>query len=234
MHTTSSHVGIFEPLENRRMFSTSFYSGMLFVNGTESADQITVQDTYRSVNINGRFYLDRYLRVTETTGTSTQSREFRAADVSFISINGFGGNDTISAGAGHDTVNGGSGRDYVYGDMSNLGEVGIAQLGTPGNDVINGNGGGDYLYGNDGGDVLRGGAGDDVLQGDAGMDSMFGEAGNDTIFAKDGTGYETVDGGDGTDTAEIDDFLRRITSGPLAGGSIRIRDNVFSVEAVTA
>jgi Ca2+-binding RTX toxin-like protein len=116
------------------------------------------------------------------------------ANTSSIQVFGQGGNDTISldeangprpaaqlfGGAGNDTITGGSGADQLFGGA--------------GNDILNGKGGDDLLFG---------GAGNDVLTGGAGNDQVFGEAGNDRMIWNPGDGSDLFEGGDGTDTAEV-------------------------------
>ncbi|GLK65425.1 Hint domain-containing protein [Paracoccus kondratievae] len=128
-------------------------------------------------------------------------------------IQGFGGNDSILAGAGNDTVyagdgadsvNGGDGDDliYAYGDTINGSDDGAADHidGGAGNDTIYGGGGADTLSGGDGNDLVHGGDGDDALLGgaDNGNDTLYGEAGNDVLSGEGGNDF--LDGGEGNDT----------------------------------
>jgi Ca2+-binding RTX toxin-like protein len=232
-----------ESLEVRRMFNTGFDFGVLEVQGTDAADQITLNETLHITQTSSGFYrTDHFVRVTETTGQTTRTTEVPLNEVRFIYIEAHDGNDTITnqtdLGAsvfgqgGNDTITGGGGRDYLYGDATFIDGFGYVDF-NPGGDLIRGGGGDDYIEGNAGDDTLYGGASNDTIVGGAGVDEMYGETGNDTLRAKDGNGFETVDGGEGNDTAEIDDFLKRITTGPLAGLSFRIRDNVFGVETIT-
>jgi Ca2+-binding RTX toxin-like protein len=116
------------------------------------------------------------------------------ANTGLIQVFGQGGNDTISldeangalpaanlfGGAGNDVLTGGSGADELFGGA--------------GNDILNGKGGDDLLFG---------GAGNDVLTGGTGNDQVFGEAGNDRMIWNPGDGSDLFEGGDGTDTAEV-------------------------------
>src|SRR6266436_1784481 len=116
------------------------------------------------------------------------------ANTSTIQVFGQGGNDTISldesngalpaaqlfGGAGNDTLTGGSGGDLLFGQA--------------GNDILLGKGGNDQLFGGAGNDTLTGGDGDD---------QMFGEAGNDRMIWNPGDDNDLMEGGDGTDTAEV-------------------------------
>jgi uncharacterized delta-60 repeat protein len=77
----------------------------------------------------------------------------------------------------------------------------VAQIGSVGNDVMNGTGGDD---------TLDGGLGNDLVSGLAGGDSLLGGSGNDTIVG--GTGADWLDGGDGNDVyvyneGDGDDFI---------------------------
>ncbi len=116
------------------------------------------------------------------------------ANTGLIQAFGQGGNDTISlneandalpaanlfGGAGNDVLTGGSGNDQLFGQ--------------DGNDTLLGKGGNDFLFGGAGNDVLTGGDGDD---------QVFGEAGNDRMIWNPGDDNDLFEGGDGTDTAEV-------------------------------
>ncbi|HUR89188.1 MAG TPA: DUF4214 domain-containing protein [Ramlibacter sp.] len=98
--------------------------------------------------------------------------------------------------------------------------AGIAMYGMGGNDVIDSAGGGSILYGGDGNDSLHGLPGSDQLFGGAGNDTvegfngnvLYGEDGNDTVFL---TGLQqatiTIYGGNGDD--------RVFGSGYIDGGA---------------
>ena len=105
------------------------------------------------------------------------------ADGDVDTIFGYGGNDSIDAGADTDLVYGGTGNDTV--------------LGGGGNDTILGEDGADSLFGNDGNDSISGGDGADYVDGDEGSDSLSGDAGNDTLVGDDGN--DTLSGGTGDD-----------------------------------
>lgn len=116
------------------------------------------------------------------------------ANTALIQVFGQGGNDTIAldesngalpaaqlfGGAGNDTLTGGSGADQLFGGAGN-----------------------DTLLGKGGNDLLFGGAGNDTLIGGTGDDQVFGEAGNDRMIWNPGDGSDLFEGGDGTDTAEV-------------------------------
>jgi hypothetical protein len=69
--------------------------------------------------------------------------------------------------------------------------------GTPGVDVIHGLGGNDVIRGFGGADVLYGGAGSDELRGGPGADTLYGGIGSDVLFG--GGGADVIHGGDGRD-----------------------------------
>ena len=143
---------------------------------------------------------------------------------------GEAGNDTMSGGIEADTFVGGAGvdtvvysssrnlvlridgmpdsggvdeddrvdeNDQIMGDVENL-------IGGSGNDLIEGNPSNNSLVGGDGNDTIYAGDGNDTLEGGLGHDHLFGQGGNDLLLARDIT-HDTLDGGDGFDTAVIDD-----------------------------
>jgi Ca2+-binding RTX toxin-like protein len=111
-----------------------------------------------------------------------------------IQVFGQGGNDTISlneasgampksnlfGGAGNDTLTGGSGNDMIFGQA--------------GNDTLLGKGGFDLLFGGSENDTLTGGDADDQI---------FGESGNDRMVWNPGDDTDLNEGGDGSDTTEV-------------------------------
>lgn len=112
-------------------------------------------------------------------------------------INAYGGDDSIVAKAGNDTIYGGDGDDTI-------------DAGS-GNDSVFGGSGGDFLFGDEGDDTLRGeggydvmvgGDGNDVLIGDHdSFDDFYGGAGDDSIYAGDADD-DWAWGGDGADYME--------------------------------
>jgi Ca2+-binding RTX toxin-like protein len=129
----------------------------LFVNGTDFADLITVN------RVGSNIVVER------DDGTVTFARTFDAADVQFLSINGYDGDDNIvNATDLPSTIHGGNGFDTIWG-------------GT-GPDRIRGLGGNDSLRGGDGDDVILGDNGDDTLHGGDGTDTLTGAAGIDALL----------------------------------------------------
>jgi Ca2+-binding RTX toxin-like protein len=116
------------------------------------------------------------------------------ANTSLVQAFGLGGNDNISlneangalpaadlfGGAGNDALTGGSGADLIFGQS--------------GNDTLLGKGGVDFLFG---------GSDNNTLTGGDGNDQMFGESGNDRFIWNPGDDSDLIEGGDGTDTVEV-------------------------------
>ena len=116
------------------------------------------------------------------------------ANTSLIQVFGQGGNDTIAlsevngalpaanlfGGAGNDVLTGGSGNDQLFGQAGN-----------------------DTLLGKGGNDLLFGGADNDTLTGGDADDQVFGQAGNDRMIWNPGDDTDLNEGGDGTDTVEV-------------------------------
>jgi predicted extracellular nuclease len=116
-------------------------------------------------------------------------------------IDGEGGDDTITGGNMVDLLYGGIGNDKIFGrggDDSLLGGEGNDEIiGGDGNDYILGQNGNDILNGDDGTDSIFGGEGKDIISGGRDNDSLYGEAGDDIIHA--GFGDDFLAGGDGND-----------------------------------
>jgi Ca2+-binding RTX toxin-like protein len=160
----------------------TFSSGILttFGDSLDNALQIS-RNAAGQILINGG-------AVSVVGGTAT------VANTSLIQVFGQAGDDTITlneangalpranlfGGAGNDTITGGSGADILFGQA--------------GNDTLLGKGGADSLFGGADNDTLTGGDGDD---------QMFGEAGNDRMIWNPGDDNDLMEGGAGTDTAEV-------------------------------
>ena len=111
-------------------------------------------------------------------------------------ITGSGGNDTIQGGGGADELSGANGKDKVFGGA--------------GNDYLLGGAQNDYLTGEAGNDTMSGAGGNDRLPDGLGKDHFLGGAGNDVFISRDVInnathGPDTVSGGAGTDSAQIDE-----------------------------
>ena len=88
--------------------------------------------------------------------------------------------------------------DNVMSDVENV-------IGGAGDDLITGSAKRDILRGGGGDDTLIGNDGDDLLVGGEGADVIKGGLGDDTIMAIDLDSTDSVDGGDGFDSAAYDE-----------------------------
>ena len=93
-----------------------------------------------------------------------------------LTVNGLGGNDTITGSAGL---------------------AGLIKL------ALGGGAGNDQIVGGDGDDLLNGDAGHDILVGFRGNDTMSGGAGNDRMVWNNGDGSDRMEGGQGYDTIVV-------------------------------
>ena len=166
----------------RAATTASFSGGVLTIFGDAANNTTTVsRDAAGKLLVNGG-------AVAVTGGTPT------VVNTTLIQVFGQAGNDTISlneangalpranlsGGAGNDTLTGGSGGDQLFGQG--------------GNDTLLGRGGFDILTGGDENDILTGGDADDQAFGQGGSDRMVWNPGDDT---------DLNEGGNGTDTVEV-------------------------------
>jgi Ca2+-binding RTX toxin-like protein len=115
---------------------------------------------------------------------------FGAGAPTSVALNLFG------MGGAADQLTGSSGDDLIYGK-------GTLQ-GGGGNDGLKGGG---TLDGGSGNDSLTGTGGNETMIGGPGADVISAKGGNDTIYARDGVKDTKIDGGPGTDSAQIDTGL---------------------------
>ena len=162
--------------------TATFSAGTLTVFGDSLNNTITVsRNAAGKILVNGG-------AVSVAGGTPT------VANTTLIQVFGQGGNDTITlsevngalpaanlfGGAGNDVLTGGSGGDQLFGQA--------------GNDTLLGKGGFDLLFGGTENDTLTGGDADD---------QAFGQGGNDRMIWNPGDDTDLNEGGDGTDTVEV-------------------------------
>src|SRR4051794_15129288 len=162
--------------------TASFSAGVLSVFGDNLNNNITVsRNAAGQILVNGG-------AVTVVGGTAT------VANTSLVQVFGQGGDDALAlselngalpkanlfGGAGNDVLTGGSATDLLFGQT--------------GNDTLLGKGGNDQLFGGADNDTLTGGDGDD---------QVFGESGNDRMIWNPGEDTDLNEGGDGTDTVEV-------------------------------
>jgi Ca2+-binding RTX toxin-like protein len=126
-------------------------------------------------------------------------------------LNGGGGNDVLIGGGGIDTISGGSGNDGIDGGAGN-----DILYGGDGDDVVNGGLNNDRMYGEAGADEMNGSDGNDFLDGGADSDRVIGGNGDDTLYFRAGQGFDTLEGGSGSDTLTLDLTTADLTSGVRA------------------
>src|SRR6185295_13208001 len=165
------------------MSTGTFTAGELDINGDIASDDIVI-----SRNAAGAILVDDAGAVAVSGGTPT------VANTALINAFGRDGDDRITlneadgalpaahlfGGDGNDSLIGGSGGDQLFGE--------------DGNDTLLGRGGFDLLFGGAGNDTLTGGDADD---------QMFGQGGNDRMIWNPGDDSDLMEGGAGTDTAEV-------------------------------
>jgi Ca2+-binding RTX toxin-like protein len=162
--------------------TATFSNDTLTVNGDALNNNLTVsRDAAGRILVNGG-------AVAVIGGTPT------VANTALIQVFAQGGDDIVTlsenngalpkanlfGGAGNDVLTGGSGADQLFGQA--------------GNDTLLGKGGTDLLFGGSENDTLTGGDGDD---------QVFGQSGNDRMIWNPGEDTDLNEGGDGTDTVEV-------------------------------
>jgi Ca2+-binding RTX toxin-like protein len=163
--------------------SIAIVNRVLTATGTGNDDTITIK---------------RVLTDDVTVKVGSLSKTFDMDDFDGVLLQGLGGNDFIEvtdevrAGtlSRKVTLQGGTGDDWLYG--------------SDGDEVIRGGDGVDTLWGLPGDDALFGDAGNDTEYGGTGADFMDGGDNDDFLDAGDGESGDTVLGGNGNDTADID------------------------------
>jgi Ca2+-binding RTX toxin-like protein len=212
-----------EPLEVRRLLAASVVDGVLYVDGTDAGEQITVRSTVSEDGATAEL----------AVAVGGEQAAFVATDVHRIVVRAGDGDDTVQVAVRRPDpgkpahavsrvlVEGGDGNDRLEAETP----FGGTLLGGTGDDSVVG---GVYR------DALRGGAGRDWLEGGDGRDQLWGGDGNDRVDG--GRDEDRVRGGSGRDEflnsdsrAERLDFgagdsLRRIFA---AGPHVFVRDGVL-------
>jgi Ca2+-binding RTX toxin-like protein len=176
----------FEQLESRTLFAVtaSFIpgAGVLTVFGDALDNNITLsRNAAGTILVNGGAV--PVLGGTPTVANTAQMQVFGQGGNDAVTLNETNGalpRANLFGGAGNDTLTGGSGADMLFGQS--------------GNDTLLGKGGFDFLFGGSENDTLTGGDGDD---------QVFGESGNDRMIWNPGDDTDLNEGGDGTDTVEV-------------------------------
>ncbi|WP_421982980.1 cadherin domain-containing protein [Roseibium sp.] len=141
-----------------------------------AADGKEASETF-TVNVNGTYSYEMTGGLADGSFTGTGDRSY--------SVDGVGGNDTITTGDHNDRIEGGS---------------------VAGNDLITGNGGRDLLFGDGGNDTISGGSGDDIIVGGTGDDTLSGGDGSDLFMHGLGDGNDVIEGGAGTAWTDVIDL----------------------------
>ncbi len=162
--------------------TASFSGGVLTVNGDALNNNITVsRNAAGQILVNGG-------AVTVLGGTAT------VANTATIQVFGLDGNDTITL----SEVNGALPKANLFGGAGN-----DVLTGGSGNDQLFGQGGNDTLLGKGGFDLLFGGSENDTITGGDADDQAFGQGGDDRMIWNPGDDTDLNEGGDGTDTVEV-------------------------------
>jgi uncharacterized delta-60 repeat protein len=197
------------------------------IDGLAGSDTITISTTltnYLSSTINGGTGND-----TLTGGNRRDT--FNGGDGDDL-MDGRGSSDVFFGDLGLDTVNYSSrttgltftidnaANDGTDAEFDNIRSGTEEIIGGAGADDMTGSSVNDYLSGGAGGDTIRGGLGNDRLTGSTGSDNLQGQDGTDFLQAKN-IDADIVNGGNGTDAAEIDEDLD--TQSLIANFALRTR-----------
>lgn len=173
--------------------TASLSQGVLHIQGTYGADQITVRQINNQISVDG------------------VAGSFAVGQVQNIEIDTFSGNDTVLLNSEETPgqqailipclIHGGSGNDGIVGSAASdviFGEAGDDQIwAQAGNDYVDGGDGVDILFGRSGNDSLMGDLGNDTAIGGQGADYLVGGDGNDSLLG--GTEIDWIDGSAGGD-----------------------------------
>jgi Ca2+-binding RTX toxin-like protein len=162
--------------------TASFSAGVLTVNGDALNNSIAVsRNAAGQILVNGG-------AVTVLGGTAT------VANTTTIQVFGLDGADTITL----SEVNGALPKANLFGGAGN-----DVLTGGSGNDQLFGQGGNDTLLGKGGFDLMFGGSENDTITGGDADDQAFGQGGDDRMIWNPGDDTDLNEGGDGTDTVEV-------------------------------
>src|SRR5215203_7168560 len=162
--------------------TASFGSATVTVFGDSLNNTITIsRDAAGKILVNGG-------AVSVSGGTPT------VANTSLIQAFGLGGSDVVTL----NEANGALPRANLFGGADN-----DVLTGGSGADQLFGQGGNDTLLGKGGADLLFGGSENDTLTGGDADDQAFGQSGDDRMVWNPGDDTDLNEGGDGTDTVEV-------------------------------
>jgi Ca2+-binding RTX toxin-like protein len=190
-----------EPMEPRRLFAgITLKDGILTINGTNDADDITVEQKKETdVTAQGDVLFVNHLIINRD---GVFQADYSYAEIKKVVVNLKGGNDEFIVGRKDlpFDINGGEGDDTLSGGLAS-----DTLRGGAGRNILTGGKGNDHLISSSGGDILSGGLGNDtadfsafttplhITLDDIANDAETGRAGNVH------TDIETVIGGGGAD-----------------------------------
>jgi hypothetical protein len=225
----------FEILEDRQLLAASLSAalsatGILAVQGTNGADQITVRQVKDKISVDGiakSWSASQVKAIVVDAGAGSDTvllnsealagqQPIRVPTVIF----GGAGDDVIVGGAGPNLIFGGAGNDRIWGNSGN-----DVIFGGGGNDTLMGQDGNDVLLGQDGADLLYGGNGNDVLDGGTGYDTLLGQAGKDRFY--DDSILGAVRDTNPKEDAEVNGHLG------VAAQRALVLDSLFTIRAAT-
>jgi Ca2+-binding RTX toxin-like protein len=197
---------LIESLESRCLLSAVLSpTGLLTITGTPADDRISMVRTPKGVLTVTEKSTTKKPGDAGTLGT-VETTNFPLDKVKSILVSAGEGNDSVSVAGGWkynvvipSTVNGQGGNDSLTG-----GDANDVLRGGAGDDLVNAGAGDDQLFGDDGADRLTGDAGNDLIDGGYGNDRLYADdgAGRDTVRgggSKDATApndYAVTDPGD--------------------------------------
>src|SRR4051794_8666248 len=162
--------------------TATFSDGTLTVTGDSLDNNVTLsRNAAGQILVNGG-------AVAVIGGTPT------VANTALLQVFGQDGNDVLTL----NEANGALPKANLFGGVGN-----DVLTGGSGGDQLFGQGGNDTLLGKGGSDLLFGGAENDTLTGGDGDDQAFGQSGNDRMIWNPGEDTDLNEGGDGTDTVEV-------------------------------
>lgn len=158
-----------------------------------SPSLLVVRLSNGTLSVHGSNAADR-VSISSSNGMITatlngRSTTFKASQVQKVVVFAFAGNDSVNCSSLSipTTLWGGAGKDTLFGSQAD-----------------------DLIYGGADDDVIYGRSGNDMLDGGTGHNSLHGGAGNDVLYSRNGA-VDTVDGGSGTNSAQIDSLLDNVS-----------------------
>ncbi|HSH97045.1 MAG: hypothetical protein ACAH07_11790 [Methylophilaceae bacterium] len=192
-------------------------------------------DTGIGVNNSGDAAGDTYINIQNLLGSAFA--DVLIGDGNNNTLTGGNGNDTLEGRGGADSLVGGAGTDtasYAHASETFSGSgIGVVASMTTGLATTTGDAAGDVYNSIE---VLLGSAYDDLLIGDSTANNLQGGEGNDTLEGLGGIS-DTLNGGNGTDTATYIDasgaVTASLTTGLVTNSGDATNDTYISIENLT-